>query len=496
MIGPDMRSIALPVLAALLLLSPSPSLAQERTSLEVARDHMEQGQTFYLQGRFEEAATEFEAAYAAEAFSAFLFNAGVSYENAGQLSRGIEFFGRYLEHDPSASDRAEVEARMERLRSEIAARAAAAVVEPPPPDGTEPTEPATPEATPAPEPPPEALPEDFKSLVSIRTTPDGATVRITSTAGEVVSDGPSPLSQTLSAGTYHIVIQHPDFNRAEADIEVDPGKVYLIVMNLSQGEFLGYLHVISDPPGAQVFIDDHDAGSRGESPFEGTARVGTHHVWIERPGFATLERDVDVTLGADTELRETLERTSVGRIRVIGNIRGAQIYIDGIAAGAIPWEGEVPAGARHVRVESDGMKAWEQDVDVARGQLSPIRVRLRPAPGRGGAWVSGAFTVLSLAGGVTLSVLASDFGAQVERERDQGTLASDDPRIEQGFALSIAQYGAYGLGAILLGVTIYYAVVDDLPPSEATVLEPRDWAILPMFDPTTGLAGVAIGGRL
>jgi tetratricopeptide (TPR) repeat protein len=493
-----MRSIHAPLLAALLLLS-SPVLAQERTSLEVARDHMEQGQTFYLQGRFEEAATEFEAAYAAEAFSAFLFNAGVSYENAGQLARGLEFFGRYLERDPSASDRAEVEARMERLRAEIQRRVATAIAEPPPDTTTPPdgAEAPVPEVTPAPAPPPpDALPEDFKSLVSIRTTPEGATVRITSAGGEVVSDGPSPLSQTLSAGTYHVSIDHPDFNRAEADIEVEPGKVYLIVMNLSQGEFLGYLHVVSDPPGAQVFIDDHEAGARGESPWEGSARIGTHHVWIERAGYDPIERDVEVTLGADTELRETLERARVGRIRVIGNIRGAQIFVDGAPAGAIPWEGEVASGVRHVRVESSGMKAWEEDVEVARGQLSPIRVRLRPAPGRGGAYVAGAFTVLALAGGVTLSVLATDFGQQIEHERDQGTLASDDPRIDQGFAMSIAQYGGYGLGAILLGVTIYYAVVDDLPPSEATVLEPRDWAILPMFDPNTGLAGVAIGGRL
>jgi hypothetical protein len=134
-------------------------------------------------------------------------------------------------------------------------------------------------------------------------------------------------------------------------------------------------------------------------------------------------------------------------------------------------------------------------VEIARGQLTPVRVRLAPAPGRGGAYVTGVFTGIALAGGITMSVLANEWDQQLRAERARGTLASDDPRIDQGFAFSIAQWGGYGLAAILLGVTIYYAVYDDLPPSEASVLEPRDWAILPMVDPQTGMAGVAAGGR-
>jgi len=71
------------------------------------------GQTLYLQGRFGEAAAEFEAAFEAQPFAAFLYNAGISYENGGDLSRAIEFFRRYLTSpDPDVDDRAEVEGRI------------------------------------------------------------------------------------------------------------------------------------------------------------------------------------------------------------------------------------------------------------------------------------------------------------------------------------------------------------------------------------------------
>lgn len=477
--------------------------AAQADPLTVARTHMEQGQAFYLQGRFDEAAAEFELAYEAQHFSAFIFNAAVAYENAGHLAHAIVLFERYLGAEPDASDSDDVRARVAHLRERVAARAAEAALSAQAAVDThdESTDTAAegatrveiPEAEASPA--PAALPEDFKSLVNVRTEPMGATVRILDSAGVVVDTGSSPVSQTLEAGRYHITIDHPDFNRTETDIDVEPGHVYLIQINLSQGEFLGYLRVVSDPPGASVFVDDHDAGARGATPFEGTARVGTHHIWIERPGYDTIEQDVSVQLGRDADARVSLERSSTGRVRVIGNVRGAVIFVDDVRVGAVPWEGEVRSGMHTVRVEAPDMKAWEQGVEIARGQLTPVRVRLQPSPGRGGAYVTGVFTGLVLAGAVTMSVLANEWSTQLAAERAHGTLASDDPRIDQGFGFSIAQYGGYGLAAILLGVTIYYATYDDGPASEATVLEPRDWAVLPLFDPQTGLAGVAAGGR-
>ena len=501
-----LRSLGLrrlgPLALVLILCSLGASAQAQTDPLEIARTHMEQGQAFYLQGRFDEAAAEFELAYEAQHFSAFIFNAAVAYENAGHLAHGILLFERYLELEPEASDEDEVRARVAHLRERVAARAAEAAASASsavdthdaPPDtaaeGSTPTEVPEAEASPT----PTALPQDFKSLVNVRTEPMGATVRITTDAGAVVETGSSPVAQTLDAGTYHITIDHPDFNRAETNIQVEAGHVYLLQINLSQGEFVGYLRVVSDPPGASVFVDDHDAGARGVTPFEGPARIGTHHVWIERAGYDTLEQDVDVQLGRDAASDVTLTRSSIGRIRVIGNARGAQIFVDDVAVGAIPWEGELRSGMHTVRVSAPDMKDWEQGVEIGRGQLTPVRVRLHPSPGRGGAYVTAVFTGVVLAGAVTMTVLANEWGNQLAAARAHGTLASDDPRIDQGFGFSIAQYCGYGLAGILLGVTIYYAVYDDLPPSEATVLEPRDWAVMPMFDPTTGLAGVAAGG--
>lgn len=497
-------------LVANLGLSTAVAAQDRETSIEQARRLMEQGQTYYLQGRFGEAAAEFEAAYQAEPFSAFLFNAGVAYENARDSRRAVEFFRLYLERDPSASDRAPVEQRIERLSAAIAAAEAAA--RPPEPQTTEGTgegeggtgesgtgtgtgegtTDAGPDAvdaaiTPV-GPPPDALPADFKSLVSVRTDPDGATVTI-SRGSDSVATGPSPFSATLDQGRYHVRIEHPDFNVTEQDIQVDPGKVYVVIVNLSQGEFLGYVRVVTDVPGASVFIDDHDAGARGQTPWEGPLAVGDHHIWVERPGYEPIETDTSIGIGDEVELRLELGRVSYGRVRVIGNIRGARVYVDGHEVGVVPWEGRVEAGSHRVRVTADGMKDFEQALEIQRGQLSPVRVRLRPDVGRGGAWVTATFGVLMIGGGITAGLFSNDFYAQLEADRAAGRLATSDERLDLAFGLAVGADVAFGLAVVLGGLSLYYFLVDPLPPSEGTALEPRDWSFAPMLDPSRGVAG-------
>lgn len=496
---------------ALALAAASPAQAQSdgaSDAFATARDHMERGQTYYLQGRFGEAAAEFEAAFAAQPFAAFLYNAGVSYENGGDLSRAIEFFRRYLlSSDMDVDDTATVEERIASLERRIRDRVAAAAAssgtsdtppgggtgDEPPPEGTAETVDA--EGDPEGEGvPPEALPADFKSLVSVETVPAGATVTILR-GEEVVATGTSPLSETLDGGEYRLRIEHPDFNPAETALSVDAGKVYLVQLNLSQGEFLGLLRVISSHPGSNVFIDDHDAGARGTTPFEAPVRAGTHHVWIERPGFVAVERDIEVTIGEDAVIDEDLERTDEGRVRVIGNIRGAQIFVDDDLVGAIPWEGEMHAGRHTLRIEADGMKPWEDRISVAPGQLTPVRAHLRAAMGRGGAVAAFVMTGVLLAGGIVSSVLAHDYALQLDNARRDGTLASNDSRVDLATGFSIAQWGAYGLSAILFGLSMYYLFYDDLPASEATVLVPRDYSLAPMIDVANETYGVVFGGR-
>jgi hypothetical protein len=543
--------VVLPGAATLLL--PAEARAQAG-AMETARERMERGQDLFRAGRFIEAAEEFQAAYEAQPFSAFLFNAGVCYERHGDPARAADFFARYLDRDPGASDARQVRARIDRLRTaalDRQAQAGAAGGGGGTPGGgggggtpggggagsgagaegggqgggaggtdggggptagggqaaggggqaadgggsggagggTAPTASGTGDATDQPD--RAEVPEDFKSLLSIRTNPEGATVTVRQ-RGRVVTSGASPFAQTLEQGDYDVVVEHPDYRRIETPVRVRPGKVYVVIVEMSQGEFLGYLRVITDVPGASVYLDDRSAGPVGRTPFQNAVSTGVHRVWIERPGYTPVEREVEVGVGEEVLIRTALTRVSEGRIRVIANVRGAEVYVDDRRVGAVPYEGDFLAGPHVVRVEADGMKDWEAQVDVRPGQVTPIRVRLKPAVGRGAAYVTATVGTLLVGTGVALAVLADGLRDDLDAERRAGRLASNDPRLTQVFWMTVGADAAFGLGALLGILSIYYFLRDPLPDSEATVLEPRDWALLPYVDP----AGRGGGGAL
>ncbi len=451
--------------------------------IERARSHMERGQALYLQARFEEAATEFQAAYEAQPFSAFLFNAGVALERAGQPGRAADFFQQYVDRDPEASDRAEVQARIGRLRE--AAQPAAA-----PPDGAEPP----PESAPPESAPPDALPEEFKSLLSVRTNPEGATLTVLQ-GGEAVASGPAPFAHTLVQGRYTIRVEHPDYQTVEQEMRIEPGKVYVVIVEMSQGQFLGYLRVSSNVAGASVYIDDREQGPRGQTPFEAPIPVGTHQIWVERPGYRLEETEAEVGIGDDVTVRIDLSRVDFGRLRVVSNVSGARVVVDDQPVGVVPFEGELSGGPHRLRVEADGMKSYEAVVEIQNGQLTPVRARLRPDVGRGGGVVAAIFAGVFLAGGVTAALIGNDLMGTLQAERDAGRLTSDDPRIDTGLFLYIGADAGFGLALIVGALSLYYFLYDPLPPSEGTVLEARDWAFAPMLDPQRGVAGVSLGGQ-
>ena len=445
--------------------------AEAGTAIERARQHMERGQALYLQARFEEAATEFEAAYAARPFSAFLYNAGVSLERAGQAARAADYFERFAEAEPSSDEIEQIRTRIARLR----AAAAQSTSEPPRQEM------------------PESVPDEFKSLLSIRTNPEGATI-IVMRESEEVTRGPAPFAHTLNQGRYTLRVEHPDFQTVEQAVTIEPGKVYVVIVEMSQGQFLGYLRVQSNVPGAEVFVDDRELGARGHTPFEAPIPVGTHRIWVERPGYEPVETETEVGIGEDRIVRVELERVEYGRIRVVANLSSAGVYVDNVHVGPVPYEGQVSAGAHTISVRAPGMKSFDAAIEIMRGRETPIRAILRPAVNRDGAIVTLGIAALFLGGGITTAILGDEMMGGLRRDLELGRLSNDDPRLDTGIYLYIAADAAFGLSVIFGGLALYYFLYDPLPASEGTVLEPRDWALAPVIDPVRGTAGLLMEG--
>ena len=166
-------------------------------------------------------------------------------------------------------------------------------------------------------------------------------------------------------------------------------------------------------------------------------------MWVSRPGYERIEQQVEVGLGEDVAVRLELERVSFGRVRILGNIAGAAVHVDGERVGEIPFEGDIEGGEHRITVSSDGMKDWTQMVTIVAGQIIPIQVRLRPAMNRGGAWATASIGVLMIGGGIALGMMSNNLETDLRAARNAGTLNEDDPRLLRGRIYRIGADAAF-----------------------------------------------------
>ena len=87
---------------------------------EQARARFRVGQALYMSGRFLEAAEEFESAYRLSGRRSLLFNAYLSFRDAGDLANAVRTLELYLEGDRDAQDAQALSQRLEAMKRTLA----------------------------------------------------------------------------------------------------------------------------------------------------------------------------------------------------------------------------------------------------------------------------------------------------------------------------------------------------------------------------------------
>jgi tetratricopeptide (TPR) repeat protein len=438
--------------------------------LEQAKKQMELGQEAFNKKSYGEAASFFERAFEASPFAAFLYNAGLAYERNGNGKQALEYYHRYLEMEPDAKDAKKITTKIETLTALTAVSSAESPSKPPENDVTSegsPTEKTDAEV-------------EMKSLISIRTNPKEAKIRILDSSGREVSSVEGPTAQTVERGTYIVEASHPDYRTVTTEITVASGQVYVVVVEMSQGAFLGFLKIITDIPGANVYIDTKDTGSAGATPFGNVVPVGPHRIFIEKPGYESIETKLEVGIGEEVELTQTLKRLPFGSIKVKTNVLNTEVFVDGVSKGKVDDKSTMTqylkAGRHHVKVMLEDMKDFDTDIKVEGGKETKLLVRMNPKPSRTSGFVSAGFSFAIFGAGAAFGGIALHHKQELESDRNNGRLAADDPRIMEGLLWGIGADVSFGVGTIIAGMSLYYFLRDPLPPSEGKTSEAADFS--------------------
>jgi len=106
-------ALVLALLAAPAAADPLPA------DLELAKAHYRTGEIEYEQGRFHEAAHEFEEAFRLSGRAELLYNMGKAYDSAGDPARALGAYRRFLAANTSSSDRPFAESRVKALEQTV-----------------------------------------------------------------------------------------------------------------------------------------------------------------------------------------------------------------------------------------------------------------------------------------------------------------------------------------------------------------------------------------
>lgn len=454
---------------------------------KAAQAAFNQGETYYLSGKFDEAADHFKKAYEARPMPQFLYNIAASFHMKGKkvadpasYDKSAEYYARYLTEAPNAKDKAQVEKTIAILKAEAERlRAAAAAA------ATQPSDPATP---PPPPPAPSAEIEQlgeikYRGLVVIESEPQGANIYI---------DGKEkgPFAQTPWSGSmdgeFQYLVEKRGYKSKEGRTAADPSKLLLLQIVLSEEDYLGWLEIKSNVPGATIYLDDKNIGPIGKTPYSGNFKPGKHKVWIEADGYETTEHDIEIIAGEAAEISSTLKGSPVGYLYVRGpGIESSSIYLDGkLLCERGPCRKPVKEGRHKVSVRRSGYKPYTTTIEVQAKTELNLKAELAKKPGRGDAVVAYVFAGLFAGGGVYLGLQAQNLEKELEDAVANGNppLDQDDPRFDRGKYFAIGANAAYGVAGLLGLAAIYYTFRDKGRPSIG-VVDVRALTLVPSVGP-------------
>jgi outer membrane receptor protein involved in Fe transport len=189
------------------------------------------------------------------------------------------------------------------------------------------------------------------------------------------------------ARTYEQLTQYADAHRYYSialDVEQDAARRGLITEAITRiRPYVAVLRVVTEPPGATVFINRRDLGPRGQTPRSLAFPPGRYRVLAELDGYEPAESpEVQGTLGQETLVTLRLTRI-VGTLRVEGD-DGASVHVDrsdAASSGRVPCDIVLAPGRHRIFVAREGYATSEQEVEVRARETVTARPRLTPLTG-------------------------------------------------------------------------------------------------------------------
>jgi hypothetical protein len=144
-------------------------------------------------------------------------------------------------------------------------------------------------------------------------------------------------------------------------------------------------------------------------------------------------------------------------------------------AGTEPLDVQAPAGQHKLTVVSEGRKTFEAMIDVPRGQVLPVHVKMIPKYPRGAAWTQAVIGAALIGTAAYFGNESNKLHDQLAEDRAQGRLEESDSRVTKGRWYAIGADGGFAIGGVLGILATYNFIKDPLPESSIKTDKPVEF---------------------
>ncbi len=433
-------------------LIPSQALAQD-ASLSRAQAHYDKAAAFFTKGQYKKAAAEFEIAYEARPFAQFLFNIGASYEKLKDYEKAVTYYERYLKSAPKVQDKKMITSRIKVLKAE-AKRAKNN------PGSQDPGKPS---------PAADLGDVSIRGLLVIESRPRGANIYLDSRKRGFLSK--TPWNGTME-GEHTIFLELRGYEPVERRFAPNPKQLTVLWFALAKQDYLGWIDIRSNVPGAKIYLDDKSQGVYGVTPFGKNLRPGKHKIWVTAEGYDEYYEEIEVVQGRTHEIIAKLKGSPVGYVNLRGRgIEYSTIYMDNkVLCQRGPCRKAVSQGKHTIRVKRPGYKSYTHRLEIQPRTETILTVRLVKNPGRRDAYVAYGLAAAFTGAGLWAGHKSRSIKDDLDEDIANGMPPPDqtDPRFNRGKWYAIGANIGYALGGITFATAVYYTFRNKGAPSRGT----------------------------
>ncbi len=325
---------------------------------EVARLYAQAARTYYKAGKYAEALGEFQKAYAIAPTPSLLYNMARCHERLSQWKEALELYTRYRDQAPSAQDKADAQEKIDLLTKKVG-------VDTDSPEAQYKARINAGRKAYSAGQYEEAI-EQFKAAFDIKAT-TGALFNI--------------------AKSYEKMARNEeaiDYYQQYIDLDPNAGDRKNIEENIARLKRLikaryQELSVNSDPPGAEIYMDDRNAGLQGQTNSRFKVTPGPHTLYLDLNGYEPIKKEFNMPDDKPLQLDFKLKKlVNVGELQINVDQPGARIFIDGAIVGLSPYtqKKKLKSGKHQVTVELAGYNRWTGDVAIIKDQLATVNAQL------------------------------------------------------------------------------------------------------------------------